>query len=71
MIKINKRLFLQSGILFTRIESNQLHKCLANRNYSSSSYEGDGKTKVKILNNDPEMGLMVNSFSEVTFNNFF
>lgn len=29
------------------------------------SYEGDGKTKVKVLNIDMEMGLMINSISEV------
>lgn len=30
------------------------------------SYEGDGKTKVKVLNIDLEMGLMINSYSEVS-----
>lgn len=30
------------------------------------SYEGDGKTKVKVLNIDYEMGLMINSFSEAS-----
>lgn len=31
------------------------------------SYEGDGKMKVKVLNIDFELGLMINSFSEVSF----
>lgn len=31
-----------------------------------SSYEGDGKTKVTVLNKDHDMGLMVNSFSVVS-----
>lgn len=31
-----------------------------------SSYEGDGKTKVKVLNIDFEMGLMINSYSDVS-----
>lgn len=30
------------------------------------SYEGDGKTKVKVLNIDFEMGLMINSYGEVS-----
>lgn len=34
--------------------------------HSSSSYEGDGKTKVKVLNNDLDLGLMINTYNEVS-----
>lgn len=33
----------------------------------SGSYQGDGKTKVNILNMEIEMGLMINSYSQVGF----
>lgn len=29
------------------------------------SYEGDGKTKAKVLNIDMDLGLMINAYSEV------
>lgn len=34
---------------------------------STSTYEGDGKTKVNILNRDTELGLMINSYSQYGF----
>lgn len=58
------------SIIFRRIFQNH-NKLLANLSNGlkttqrNSSYEGDGKMKVKVLNNDPEMGLMINAFSEV------
>lgn len=64
MFKLGKQLFVQNGSLVGRLRTQALLNSLANREYSSS-YEGDGKTTVKVLNNDPEMGLMVNSFSQV------
>lgn len=64
MFKLSKEIFSQSGSMIRRLTLNQLQNGLV-KNYSSS-YEGDGKTTVKVLNNDPEMGLMVNSFSEVS-----
>lgn len=65
MSKLCKQ-FLLSGIQLRRFAQNQPIS-YAHRKYSSSSYEGDGKTKVKVLNNDMEMGLMINSYSEVIF----
>ena len=38
--------------------------------YSSggtNTYEGDGKTSVQILNKELDLGLMINSFSQVGF----
>lgn len=64
MLKLSKEIFCQSGSMIRRLTLNQLQNGLAKK--FSSSYEGDGKTKVKVLNNDLEMGLMVNSFSEVS-----
>lgn len=32
---------------------------------TNDNYEGDGKTTVNILNNDFELGLLINSYSEV------
>lgn len=34
---------------------------------SSGSYEGDGKTKVNILNQELNLGLMINSYSQSGF----
>ena len=33
----------------------------------TSTYEGDGKTSVQILNKELDAGLMINSFSQVGF----
>lgn len=33
----------------------------------TSTYHGDGKTKVNILNRELELGLMINSYSQVGF----
>lgn len=33
----------------------------------TAAYDDDGKTKVKILNQDTESGLMINSFSQMGF----
>ena len=32
-----------------------------------STYEGDGKTSVQILNQETELGLMINSYSQIGF----
>lgn len=37
------------------------------RTMNTTSYDYDGKTKVSILNNDFELGLLINSYSEVNF----
>lgn len=66
MIKLGKQLMLQNGSFLKRTASNTLCSDLMIRKHSNSSYEGDGKTNVKVLNNDMEMGLMVNSFSQVS-----
>lgn len=34
---------------------------------STSTYEGDGKTKVTILNRETDLGLMINSYSQYGF----
>lgn len=68
MLKLGRRIFLQNDSTVRLLGSNQLQIGLTNRN-NSSSYEGDGKTKINVLNNNPEMGLMVNSFSEVSEKN--
>ncbi|XP_055312011.1 NADH dehydrogenase [ubiquinone] 1 alpha subcomplex assembly factor 3-like [Sitodiplosis mosellana] len=66
MFRFGKEILFQNVSLIRRFKLNQPQNKLTNRLYSSS-YEGDGKTKVKVLNNDPDMGLMVNSFSELGF----
>lgn len=67
MFKLGKQIFFHNGTLFRQLRLHRIQNELTNRQYSAS-YEGDGKTKVKVLNSDPEMGLMVNSFSEVNSN---
>lgn len=37
------------------------------RNSTSGSYPLDGKTKVSILNHDLELGLMINTYSQLGF----
>lgn len=66
MFKLGKVLFSENGSLMRQLKWHRLQNGLTHRK-CSSSYEGDGKTTAKVLNNDPEMGLMVNSFSEVRF----
>lgn len=34
---------------------------------STNTYEGDGKTKVSILNHELDLGLMINSYSQLGF----
>lgn len=58
-------LLLENGSLFRRLALNQTQKQCKNRNFSST-YEHDGKSMVKVLNNDRDLGLMINSFSEVS-----
>lgn len=33
----------------------------------TAAYDGDGKTKVSILNQETEVGLMINAFSQMGF----
>lgn len=62
MFKLTKQILFRPSL--PRIVLNQLQNGMIIRT-CSASYDGDGKTTVKVLNNDPEMGLMVNSYSEV------
>lgn len=39
----------------------------AGSNPGTSTYDGDGKTKVSILNHELEAGLMINAFSQMGF----
>lgn len=34
---------------------------------STSTYEGDGKTKINILNRELDLGLMINAYSQLGF----
>lgn len=38
-----------------------------NRQTGTSSYEGDGKTNVSILNKELDGGIMINAFSQMGF----
>lgn len=38
-----------------------------NTTYSTATYEGDGKTKINILNRELDLGLMINSYSQYGF----
>lgn len=55
--------------LIQRISSNVLRGCTRVRcnQTGTSSYEGDGKTSVSILNKETENGLMINAFSQMGF----
>lgn len=64
MFKLGQQILRSNGSIFRRFESQSMCCNLMHRNYSSA-YEADGKTCVKVLNNDSDMGLMVNAFSEV------
>lgn len=65
MLKLGKRLLNQNGLILRQSASKACSIRILNRNYSNPSYEGEGKTNCKVLNNDMEMGLMVNSYSQV------
>lgn len=66
MLKLGKQLFIQNGLILRQLAPKSSAARQLNRNYSNPSYEGDGKTNCKVLNNDVEMGLMVNSYSQVS-----
>lgn len=65
MLKLSKQLLIQNGLILRQFVSKSSAIWQLNRNYSNPSYEGDGKTNCIVLNNDVEMGLMVNSYSQV------
>lgn len=70
MLKLSKQLLVQNGLILRQLAALKSSGIqLQNRNYSNPSYEGDGKTNCKVLNNDVEMGLMVNSYSQVSSEN--
>lgn len=55
--------------IISRLATRNVTKHLATANFSAgtSSYEGDGKTKVSILNKEVDAGLMINAFSQMGF----
>lgn len=67
------RIFAQMFRIIQRVSGRCVHgkQCFKNsvnypmRTMSSTNYDYDGKTKVSILNNNFEMGLMINAYSEV------
>lgn len=65
MLRLGKQLLIQNGLISRQLASKSSSISLLKRNYSNPSYEGEGKTNCKVLNNDMEMGLMVNSYSQV------
>lgn len=65
MFKLSKQLLIQNGLILRQLASKSSAIRQLNRNYGTPSYEGDGKTNCKVLNNDVENGLMVNSYSQV------
>lgn len=42
-------------------------RLVSRRSTGTSSYEGDGKTTVSILNKEVDAGLMINAFSQMGF----
>lgn len=62
---------LLSGL--KRSSSHHIHQCRRQLTMTqqtlcgTASYEGDGKTKVNILNRELELGLMINSYSQYGF----
>lgn len=71
MLKLGKQLLNQNGLVLRQLASKTSSIFIINRNYSNPSYEGEGKTNCKVLNNDIEMGLMVNSYSQVNVQHYF
>ena len=71
MLKLSTRLLSQNSSILRQLTSKSCGIRLLNRNYSNPSYEGDGKTNCKVLNNDLEAGLMVNSYSQVNIELWF
>ena len=49
-----------SGIKRLNVARYSLHE-------GTAAYEGDGKTKVSIMNQEAEAGLMINAFSQMGF----
>lgn len=72
MLKLSKQLLAQNSLMLRQLAALKSSGIrLQHRNYSNPSYEGDGKTNCKVLNNDIEMGLMVNSYSQVSIEKWF
>lgn len=53
------------NIKFLNLLNRNLIKIKINQRTYGKTYEGDGKTKVQILNNEQDAGLMINSYSRV------
>lgn len=62
MATIIRQLLKANNLKFT----NQINRqCLSLRKHST--YDGDGKTSINILNREMENGLMINSYSQFGF----
>ncbi|GLV37808.1 uncharacterized protein CBL_06490 [Carabus blaptoides fortunei] len=62
-----QRFIYQNICNFKCIPVQRLSRALITSSKLSTSYEGDGKTKVHIMNDDSELGLMINGYSQLGF----
>lgn len=53
-------------VFIKNLRKTNLPTVSSTRNFAKS-YEGDGKTKVHIMNDDSELGLMINGYSQMGF----
>lgn len=62
------RSLLSKNPVCHRIKSQYIRNIYTtNHRMQTNTYEGDGKTKVHILNKELDLGLMINSYSQFGF----
>lgn len=61
---ISQRILVQSSM---RSMAKHCYNSSRSMNAGTSSYEGDGKTNVSILNKELDSGIMINAFSQMGF----
>lgn len=71
IIQQNSKTKMLAHRIFARTTLRTFRSGLSRARFSmqagTSSYEGDGKTTVSILNQEVDAGLMINSFSQMGF----
>lgn len=70
MLKLGNYLLKSNNSICHRLLNSGLSNGFIKVRHESSSYEGDGKTSVQVMNKDSEFGLMIESYNEVCENLF-
>lgn len=70
MLKLGNYLLKPNNSICHRLLNNGLTNGFNKVRHESTSYDGDGKTTVQVMNKDLEYGLMIEAYNEVCGNLF-